>query len=76
MVSVSLGCNLDSFTYRKATGDTDGVPWVVEVAFRWCPDLDGRGMATGVNWSPALINPFRLRRAPDRPWARPDTRCP
>ena len=25
----------------------------------WCPQIDGRRMVTGVNWSPGIVNPFR-----------------
>ena len=34
------------------------MPWVVEAAFGWCPEVDGR-QVTGINWSPGIINPFR-----------------
>ena len=37
----------------------DGVPWVVETAFGWCPELERRLLVTGVNWSPGIVNPFR-----------------
>ena len=48
-----------SFDYLKVQDTTDGVPWVVETAFGWCPDVDTRRLVTGVNWSPGIINPFR-----------------
>lgn len=54
----NLGCEMDTFAYRKVTGETDGVPWVVETAFAWRPNSDRR-LITGVNWSPGIINPFR-----------------
>ena len=41
------------------TDTTDGVPWVVETAFGWCPEAESRRLITGVNWSPGIINPFR-----------------
>jgi len=53
------GCEMESFQYRKVVGDTDGVPWIVETAFAWCPDAESRRLVTGVNWSPGIINPFR-----------------
>ncbi len=53
------GCELDSFQYKKVPGTTDGVPWVVETAFGWCPQAQSRRLVTGVNWSPGIINPFR-----------------
>ena len=55
----ALGCEPDSFNYKKTVGETDGVPWVVEFTFGWCPDLGYRRLVTGVNWSPGIGNPFR-----------------
>ncbi len=55
----AAGCEMESFDYRKVQETTDGVPWVVETAFGWCPDGDTRRLVTGVNWSPGIINPFR-----------------
>jgi DNA topoisomerase VI subunit B len=54
-----LGCEMESFNYRRRVGVTGGVPWIVEAAFGWCPDLAGRRLVTGVNWSPGILNPFR-----------------
>ena len=54
-----LGWLEETFQYRKITGEVDGVPWVFEAAFAGCPDADYRRIITGVNWSPAIINPFR-----------------
>ena len=42
-----------------AAGQSDGVPWVIETAFGWCPQAQSRRLVTGVNWSPGIINPFR-----------------
>ena len=50
---------MESFNYRKVSDTDDGVPWMVETAFGWCPDGDSRRLITGVNWSPGIINPFR-----------------
>ncbi len=55
----ATGCEMESFDYRKVTDTTDGVPWVVETAFGWCPEAESRRLVTGVNWSPGIINPFR-----------------
>ncbi len=55
----AAGCEMESFDYRKVADTTDGVPWVVETAFGWCPDAETRRLITGVNWSPGIINPFR-----------------
>lgn len=53
------GAEMKSFRYRKVLGVTDGLPWIIETAFAWCPDADDRRIITGVNWSPGIINPFR-----------------
>jgi DNA topoisomerase VI subunit B len=53
------GCEMKTFKYTRPIGETDGVPWVVETAFGWCPSLPGRRLVTGVNWSPGIVNPFR-----------------
>ena len=55
----AIGCQMESFDYRKVPGETNGLPWVVETAFGWCPDNEQRRIITGVNWSPGIINPFR-----------------
>ena len=55
------GCELGSFDYKRVTGvDDDGLPWVIEAAFGWCPDASQRRLVTGVNWSPGIVNPFRV----------------
>jgi hypothetical protein len=57
----SVGCQPESFTYKKTLGerDGDGVPCVVETAFGYCPNAKERRLVTGVNWSPGIGNPFR-----------------
>ena len=40
-------------------GKTDGLPWVVETAFGWTPDLTSRRFIAGANWTVGLGNPFR-----------------
>jgi hypothetical protein len=55
----ALGCERESFTYQRASGMEQGLPWLAETAFGWCPGLPGRRLVTGVNWSPGLVNPFR-----------------
>jgi hypothetical protein len=54
-----MGCEMGSLKYRKATGTTAGVPWVLEAAFAWCPEGTCRRLVSGVNWSPGIVNPFR-----------------
>jgi DNA topoisomerase VI subunit B len=56
---VALGCQPESFTYKKTAGETDGIPYLQETAFGYCPGADGRRLITGVNWSPGIVNPFR-----------------
>jgi DNA topoisomerase VI subunit B len=55
----AAGCEMESFDYRRAMDTTDGVPWIVETAFGWCPSANTRRLVCGVNWSPGIINPFR-----------------
>jgi hypothetical protein len=55
----ALGCEMESFQYQRATEVEEGLPWVIESAFGWCPDLPERRLVTGVNWSPGILNPFR-----------------
>ena len=68
----------ESFAYRLVKGETNGVPWVVEAAFAYAPGASGRTLITGINWSPALTNPFRslggwtsLDTVLTEQWARP-----
>ncbi|MPZ58742.1 MAG: hypothetical protein GEU91_20075 [Rhizobiales bacterium] len=55
----AAGCEMESFDHKKVLDTTDGIPWIVETAFGWCPDAKRRVLVTGVNWSPGIINPFR-----------------
>jgi DNA topoisomerase VI subunit B len=62
----ALGCEMETFRYRKVEGDKDGLPWVLETAFAATAaafgpgGLRGRRIVTGVNWSPSVAaNPFR-----------------
>jgi DNA topoisomerase VI subunit B len=55
----ALGCEMESFEYRKVPGETDGLPWVVETAFAWRNADASRRLIAGVNWSPGIVNPFR-----------------
>jgi DNA topoisomerase VI subunit B len=54
-----LGCDMRTFEYRKVADVSEGLPWVAETAFAWCPDAESRRLVTGVNWSPGIVNPFR-----------------
>jgi DNA topoisomerase VI subunit B len=53
-----LGADLETFVYRRMLIDAD-IPTVVEAAFAYAPARKSRLMFTGVNFSPAIINPFR-----------------
>jgi DNA topoisomerase VI subunit B len=60
----SLGCKMDTFRYRRqADVNADKMPYVLETAFAWRPPQKGidfrRRNVIGVNWSPAIVNPFR-----------------
>jgi DNA topoisomerase VI subunit B len=60
--AASVGCEMKSFDYRKVAAETDdGLPFVLETAFGWLGEEapPKRRMVLGVNWSPALGNPFR-----------------
>jgi hypothetical protein len=56
----ALGCEMETFAYRKAVSQTRGLPEVLETAFAWRGDTEtGRRLISGVNWSPGIVNPFR-----------------
>jgi hypothetical protein len=51
---------MGSFHYKKAEGtDSSGQPYVIEAVFAWVPLVGERRLIMGINWSPALGNPFR-----------------
>jgi hypothetical protein len=56
-----IGVQAKTFKYRKIPGKgDDGVPWIVETAFGYCPKgINERRIIVGVNWSVGLGNPFR-----------------
>jgi DNA topoisomerase VI subunit B len=59
----AVGVAKESFRYRKAVGETEGLPWVVETAFGYCPNgIDRRRIIAGVNFSVGIGNPFRSFR--------------
>jgi DNA topoisomerase VI subunit B len=39
---VAAGCQMESFQYKRVSGCTDNIPWVIETAFGWCPKGSGR----------------------------------
>ena len=58
-VLVMYAVGVDMKALDLVTDTDDGIPWVIETAFGWCPDGKARRLITGVNWSPGIINPFR-----------------
>ena len=53
------GATPDSVEYRRATGDVNGLPYVLEVAFAVKADAEfGRTLRVGINFSTALSQPF------------------
>ena len=55
----AAGVLAESFRYKCTFLTTDGLPQVIESAFGYCPKGKERRLVVGVNWSPAIINPFR-----------------
>ncbi len=61
----AAGGDPKTFTYNRSSGETNGVPRVVEFAFGvhrdglTCGHGPRRKFITGVNWSPGINNPFR-----------------
>jgi hypothetical protein len=59
----AVGVHKETFKYKKAVGEINGLPWVVETAFGYCPgNVTNRRIITGVNFSVAVGNPFRSFR--------------
>ena len=51
----AVGGDPKSFNYKKVL-NTDGLPWVLETCFAYCPDEDRpRRIITGCNWSPGIV---------------------
>ena len=59
----AFDADLESFEYKRVLGtDADDLPYVIEAAFAHVPDPENeimRAVITGVNFSPAIVNPFR-----------------
>lgn len=55
------GAALDSIEYRRAQGEADGLPYVLEVAFGVKQEgSSSRTLRVGINFSPALQQPFAV----------------
>jgi hypothetical protein len=48
------------FFYIKSLGETDGLPWVIEIAFAYGPEIEDVRLIAGCNWSPGIDDPFRV----------------
>jgi DNA topoisomerase VI subunit B len=57
----AAGAEMETFEYavRQSSETSTGLPYVLEVAFAWCPSARSRRLITGLNFSPTLGNPFR-----------------
>ncbi len=54
------GADMETFAYRRVLEISGGLPVVIETAFAYCAEeRENRDLITGINWSPALVNPFR-----------------
>jgi hypothetical protein len=59
-VCLAAGAAQESFRYKKYLDKTiAGLPYVIEVAFGYCPDEECPRLVTGINSSPGIDNPFR-----------------
>jgi hypothetical protein len=56
-----LGVAPETFDYRRAEFEHQGLPYLAEAAFGYCPNgADTRRIITGVNWSATIgSDPFR-----------------
>jgi hypothetical protein len=56
----ALGADLDSFQYKRVPSRDPDLPYVIEAAFAYVPEeTEPRVLITGINFSPAIVNPFR-----------------
>jgi hypothetical protein len=57
----SAGAAPESFSYRRSEIEHNGVPYLAEAAFGYCPKgINERQIITGINWSVAIGgDPFR-----------------
>lgn len=46
------------FKYARIAGEAGGLPFVVETAFAPTPEMSSTPLVSGVNWSPAINDPF------------------
>jgi DNA topoisomerase VI subunit B len=58
-----------SFRYAKQSGSENGLPYIVEAAFRFTDDELFRGLHVGLNWSVPLSNPLQDCALPGQSFA-------
>ena len=64
----------ETYRYKMITGDDYGVPWIVEAAMACLPEGRSRQLLCGINWSPALKDPFGLGFQLGDNWCGPPSR--
>jgi hypothetical protein len=55
----AAGAEARTFRYSRQFVDGE-LPQVVEIAFGYCSTRKRRQIVAGVNWSPGIVNPFRI----------------
>jgi hypothetical protein len=56
----ATGVSRETFEYKTAAFNWDGIPYLIEAAFGYCPEGSPvRRIITGINWSAAIGDPFR-----------------
>jgi hypothetical protein len=53
------GAEPETIQYKMAAVEWNGIPYLIEAAFGWCPEGECRSIVTGVNWAVAIGDPFR-----------------
>ena len=58
-LTTAYGVDPNSFSYRRAKGTADGLPYVLEVACGWHGEQESGHRLYGYNCAPSLAIPFR-----------------
>ena len=53
------GADPDQVKYSRELGHDGGLPFVIEAAFARVTDMSSTPLISGINWSPAISDPFR-----------------
>jgi DNA topoisomerase VI subunit B len=56
----TAGADEQTFRCSRQLVVADDLPQVIELAFGYCPKGNRRQIVAGVNWSPGIVNPFRV----------------